>query len=306
VNTVRHVIVHYHLFKNGGSTLVAALRRNFGSDFAELEAPAAHLQLPGSELMDIFRARPNLRAVSSHTLRPPLPSAKDIITHEVHILRHPLDRLRSIYDFYRYKGGPHPLVEEARRLDLPSFLKLVVRDWPHLSQNSQLRLLVNVQRAPREEDLQEARRMLARAACIGVVEDYDRTMALMEYYFRQIFPKLDLSCLPRNASNRRLQTMEARLSDLEAQCGSDFYQELLAINELDIELVQTAAVDLKQRSLQILSFESVLRQFRRKQRARALTQHLLHRYDNSCRSIRRRIERLTAFVFGIEATDSSF
>jgi len=306
VNSVRNVIVHYHLFKNGGSTLTAALKRNFGSAFAGVEAPSAEMQLPGSELMDIIRARPNLRAASSHTLRPPLPNAKDITVHEIHILRHPLDRLRSIYDFYRYKGGQHPLVEQAKRLDLPSFLKLVVREWADVSENSQLRMLVSGDRAAQREDLQEARRMLSRAPCIGVVEDYDTTMAVMEHYLRKIFPNLDLSCLPRNVSIRRLQTMEERLSDLESQCGSTLYQELLALNELDTELVKMAALELKQRALQIPSFETVLREFRRRQRLRAVTQHILWRYDNGCRSFRRDMVRLTGFVFGIEATDGFF
>jgi hypothetical protein len=120
-----------------------------------------------------------------------------------------------------------------RRLDLPSFLKLVVREWADLSENSQLRVLASGDRVPEREDLQEACRMLSRAPCIGVVEEYDTTMAVIEHYFCKIFPNLDLSCLPGYVSIRRLQTIKERLSDLESQCGSTLYQELLALNELD-------------------------------------------------------------------------
>jgi hypothetical protein len=307
MNCARHVIVHYHLFKNGGSTLAAILRRNFGSDFAGLEAPAGQLSLSGSELTDTLRVRQNIVAVSSHTLRRPLPVVKDICFEEIHLFRNPLDRLRSVYDFFRYKGGQDPLAESAKRLDLPSFLRVVISDHTYLSENAQLRMLVcEENRRPTKEDLQTAATILSSAACVGVVEDYDTAMAVMEYYFCKFFPKLDLSGLPRNVSTRRLQTLEERLSDLESQCGKTLYQELLALNELDNELVKMAALELKQRSLQIPSFEAVRCQFARKQRIRAVTQHVLWKYDKGCRSLKGRIVSLTGFVFGIEAIDGSF
>jgi hypothetical protein len=307
MNCARHVIVHYHLFKNGGSTFTAILRRNFGSDFAQIEAPPGQLSLSGSELMDTLRARQNLLAVSSHTLRRPLPLVKNICVHEIHLFRNPLDRLRSIHDFFRYKGDQSPLAESAKRLDLPSFLRLLISDHAYLSENAQLRMLLCEQnRRPTREDLQTSATILSRSACVGVIEDYDTAMAAMEFYLCKFFSKLDLSGLPRNVSTQRLQTLEERLTDLESQCGKTLYQELLALNELDNELVKLATLELKQRASQIPSFEAVRRQFARKQRIRAVTQHVLWKYDKGYRSVRRRILSLPSVVFGIDAIDGSF
>jgi hypothetical protein len=232
---------------------------------------------------------------------------KDICVHEIHLLRNPLDRLRSIYDFFRYKGGQGPLVESAKRLDLPSFLRVVISDHSYLSENAQLRMLVcEENRRPTRGDLERAATILSQSACVGVVEDYDTTMAVMEYYFSRFFPKLDLSGLSRNVSTQRLQTLEERLSDLESQCGKTLYQELLGLNALDDELVKVAALELKQRSSQIPYFKDVRRQFARKQRIRAVTQHVLWKYDKVYRSVRRGILSLPSIVFGIDAIDGSF
>jgi hypothetical protein len=307
MHCARHVIVHYHLFKNGGSTLTAILRRNFGGDFLEVEAPNGQISLSGSELVATLQARQNILAVSSHTLRRPLPVVKDLCFHEIHLFRNPLDRLRSVYDFFRYRGGQGPVAESAKRLDLPSFLKEVISEHAYLSENAQLRMLVcEDNRRPTKDDLQTAATILSSAACVGVVEDYDTTMAVMENYFCRFYPELDLSGLPRNVSTRRLQTLEERFSNLESQCGKTLYQQLLGLNELDNELVKIAALELKQRSLHIQSFEAVRRQFVRKQRIRAVTQHALWKCDKGCRSLKSRIVSLTGFVFGLDASDGSF
>lgn len=307
MSIVRQVIVHYHFFKNGGSTLTAALKRNFGSDFAEIESGVANVPLDGGELMDTILARPNLRAVSSHTLRPPLPDTKGIVVYEIYLLRNPLDRLRSIYDFFRYKGGQHALVEPAKRLDLTSFLKLIIADHGYMAENSQLRALVcGGERTPQKMDLEEAARILRKAACVGVVENYDASMTAAEHHLRTVFPKLDLTCLPRNVSMKRNENLQERLNELQSVCGSNLYEELLALNELDIQLVDMAAAEVKRRSLEIPSFGTLLRDYRRRLGVRVLTQMVLGKSDKLYRSFRGRITQLTSSVFGVEAMDGHF
>jgi hypothetical protein len=176
-----------------------------------------------------------------------------------------------------------------------------------MSENAQLRMLVcEDNRRPSKDDLQQAAIILSSAACVGVVEDYDTTMAVMEDYLSKFFPELDLSGLPRNVSSRRLQTVEERLSDLETQCGKTLYQDLLGLNELDNELVKVAVHEMKQRSLQSPSFDAVRRQFVRKQRIRAMTQHALWKFDKGCGSLKSRIVSLTGFVVGLDASDGRF
>jgi hypothetical protein len=302
---VRQVIVHYHFFKNGGSTLAGALKRNFGRDFAEIESGAANAPLDGGDLMRTILAAPNLRAVSSHTLHPPLPITEGIVVHEMYLLRNPLDRLRSIYDFYRYKGGQHPLVEPAKRLDLASFLKLLMTDYLHLAENSQLRTLVcKGSRIARKGDMEEAARILGRAACVGVVENYDASMTVAEHHLRTVFPKLDLTCLPRNVSAQRRQNLSERLDELRSVCGSTLYEELIRLNQLDSELVDMALAEVTRRSLEIPSFGTLLRDYRRRLGVRIVTQNLFRKFDKLSRYLRARIAQLTSSIFGLEAIDS--
>lgn len=293
----RHLIVHYHFFKNGGSTLVSALERNFGDNFASIEADAHNKALEPAVLVDTIRARSNLQAISSHTLRPPLPRVEGISFHEIFVLRHPLDRLRSMYDFYSTKADAHPLARQAKTLDLPSFLKFLISDYPHLARDSQLRTLAAAGgRIAREFDLATAEAMLRNAAGVLVLENYDAGLATTEHYLQRFFPKIDLSYTSRNVSHRRLPTLEERLHEMEAQCGSRLYRELLELNQLDTQLLTFASREADRRYREMASPEAVLRDFVRRLRLRMVVRDVRRAYDRAEAFARHRARRLVAFI----------
>lgn len=71
---MRYVIVHYHIFKNGGSTIESILEREFGSGFVSLHGPEAGSTLVDSDLAEFLLVEPGVMAISSHHLRYPKPS----------------------------------------------------------------------------------------------------------------------------------------------------------------------------------------------------------------------------------------
>src|SRR5262245_843590 len=100
----RAVVVHYHLFKNAGSSIDAALKAYFGSRWCAMD----HGEKPGhvyshKDVSDFIRSRPEIACVSSHQLRPPLRSPA-VNIYPILMLRHPLDRIGSIYRFERKRG----------------------------------------------------------------------------------------------------------------------------------------------------------------------------------------------------------
>lgn len=102
------VLVHYHIYKNAGSSIDLPLRESFGAGWTEWEDASGGDIIDRHRLRAFLAARPLSRAVSSHRVRPPLPasSARPIV-----MLRHPVDRARSIYHFARrdHTQPDHPI-----------------------------------------------------------------------------------------------------------------------------------------------------------------------------------------------------
>ncbi|MGO9442813.1 MAG: sulfotransferase family 2 domain-containing protein, partial [Terriglobales bacterium] len=98
---MRFVILHYHIFKNAGTTVENLLRKNFPHSFARFESEGRDAQLSAAELLEFVHAHPEVQAISSHHLRYPRPHAPGFVFFDLLFLRDPIDRLRSIYTFFR-------------------------------------------------------------------------------------------------------------------------------------------------------------------------------------------------------------
>src|SRR5689334_21902410 len=90
----RGVIIHYHLFKNAGTSIDAVLRRHFGEGWASHEYPP---RSGGEAAREFLVANRHIAALSSHTLLLPPPEIPDVEIIPVIFIRHPLDRMKSAY-----------------------------------------------------------------------------------------------------------------------------------------------------------------------------------------------------------------
>lgn len=95
----RKIVVHYHIFKNAGSSVDYALKRIWKNGWASFERTMGHEPLRPMELAEFVSANPKLVSVSSHQLRPPAPSGLNVFP--VVIVRDPLDRAYSCYSHER-------------------------------------------------------------------------------------------------------------------------------------------------------------------------------------------------------------
>lgn len=294
MSSIRDVIIHYHLFKNAGSTLAAALRRQFGSRFAQVDAFQPGGRFSAEQLQRLLWKDPRLAAISSHTLWPPLPVTDQICFHEILILRHPLDRIRSMYDFYRRSEmGSHPFSEIAKQLQIGSFIRELMHGYPHIINNAQLRIICGGERKPKLGDLETGLALLKKASVTGTVEAYDESLATGEYELRRIFPELDLSYVAKNVSVRAASLQE-RLAQFHTACGADLYAQLTSLNELDFELVCAARQELARRFNQLAKREEILRNFRHRVWWRVQVQYFQDRFDWAQDFLRRRRKQLFA------------
>lgn len=95
---MRSIVLHYHLFKNAGTSLDAILRKNFGEAWVTQEFSA--MPSGNSALVaDWIVHNPRAIAFSSHTMAGPLPEVEGVRVIPAILLRDPLARIRSAYQF---------------------------------------------------------------------------------------------------------------------------------------------------------------------------------------------------------------
>lgn len=70
---MRHVLLHYHIFKNAGSSVDAALAGCFGPAWSSYDADPVWTNITTGDLFAYLREHESLRALSSHQARWPEP-----------------------------------------------------------------------------------------------------------------------------------------------------------------------------------------------------------------------------------------
>lgn len=240
----RPVIVHYHVFKNAGSTVDFILRRNFGDRFLSFDGPEPWSVIPSDEVLRLLLDRPELSAVSSHQARFPVPRHATLQVHPILFLRHPLDRIGSVYRFERAQVEDNPGSRQAKargfadyvRWRLEGPFRIVVQDF-HTLYLSDAQIGLADPRAARAEPrhLEQATRVLA-SHVFGLVERFEDSMVLFDDALRGPFPRLDLAWAPQNVSAGRKDDLEERLDDLRHELGAELYARCVEANRLDLEL----------------------------------------------------------------------
>jgi hypothetical protein len=240
----RFVVVHYHFFKNAGSTIESILEREFGGEFATLHGHTADTELDNDELSVFLSTHRDIKAVSSHHLRYPLPNIKNIVVFDVCFIRHPLDRLHSMYSYLRKENTGGALCQMAWGCSAGEFLRNLVDESPHLVSNVQVLQIARSGRFTRpacEEDLSRAIGVVRKMAVPGVVDLFDASMVAAEYFLKPAFPRISLHYTRRNvtAARSEIAHREKRYREL---WGRAVYDDLSALNQFDLQL-HAATVD---------------------------------------------------------------
>ena len=240
----RFVVVHYHFFKNAGSTIESILEREFGGEFATLHGLTADTELDTDELSAFLSTHRDIKAVSSHHLRYPLPNIKNVVIFDLCFIRHPLDRLQSMYSYLRRANTGGPLCQMASRCSATEFLRNLVDESPHWVSNVQVLQLARSGRFTRpagEEDLSRAIEVVRKMAVPGVLDLFDASLVAAEYFLRPAFPQINLHYIRQNVTATRAESphREKRYREL---WGSAVYDDLFALNQFDLQL-HAATID---------------------------------------------------------------
>jgi hypothetical protein len=264
VRPTRYVIVHYHIFKDAGSTIESILEREFPGGFATLHGPSDNATIDSTEVANFLRKNANLVALSSHHIRYPKPVLRHAVVFDCCFLRHPLDRLDSVYTYLRNISSPDPFARRAREESPREFIKTLIDEAPHLVSDVHVHQLARAGEFTRpacEEDLERATRILHQMAIPGVVEMFDESLVAAEYFLRPAFPSLKLEYIPRNVSRPLMPILE-RQDRLKSLWGADMYAHLARLNEHDLELFRRAKDEITRRFALLPSPDERLAEFR--------------------------------------------
>jgi len=255
---VRCVLLHYHFFKNAGTTIEEILAQSFGH-FARLDNPDPDQPLSNVQLLEFLERNPLLEAVSSHHIHYPVPRVKGFLFFDICILRDPIERVHSMYDYFRAKPFPgYALSDLANRSEPGEFFAELVERGPFYIHDVQVNLLANGEwdRPPGEDDLERAARRIAAASFPGVVDCFEEGLVAAEHALKPVFPTLNCAQPPANVSmGRRAPAKEV--------CSPAVYQRLLELNALDYQLLDRARAEVMRRFERVPDRENRLRKLAR-------------------------------------------
>src|SRR6184192_3254912 len=108
----RKVIIHYHIFKNAGTSVDRMLKESLGERWVSWDTDDPGAKISPAEMEAFLLERPEIVAVSSHQVVPPLPT-RQLDVFPIIFIRQPIDRAYSAYlfEWKKQKGSDTPVGE---------------------------------------------------------------------------------------------------------------------------------------------------------------------------------------------------
>jgi hypothetical protein len=237
----RAVILHYHLFKNAGTSLDALLKEQLPGRWVTREfpgQPAANRRM----VQDWIAEEPSAACFSSHTAFLPPPEVPGVDVVPVIFVRHPLDRIASAYTFERQQQDNGFGATLARNTTLAGYIE-TRQSMPHDRQCRDFHVNRFAQMYAEDTGSENDRAMRALDALpfVGVVEDFSSSLERLETLLRSRgFGDIELRPVQRNVSTGRSSSLEDRLAQMASELGADAYDRLVETNAQDLTLYDAA------------------------------------------------------------------
>lgn len=250
---MRHVICHYHIYKNSGTSFDEILKANYGELHVSFDGPYPYFSIGQAELAKIIQRNPGAKSFSSHQISLPPPCSLDFTAHPVVFLRHPLLRIYSVYKYKREENDGTQTSIDAQSMDFAAWCRHGLEHPQEIAQvsNVQTRMLGGtygnvslIRRGKRgmEYDLVQARRNISSVELLARTEhfqdDVGRFAPILKRY-GLAFDCADAAAHNVTASDFSL-TVEQRLGLVADELGDEMFNRLLVANRQDLVLYDDA------------------------------------------------------------------
>lgn len=245
----RQIVVHYHIFKNAGTTVDTIFKRALAPGaIGGIEGPHPWSTLDRPALMAFIEQNPGLRYITSHQARLPAPEMPGVEVYPILFLRHPIDRVGSVYEYERKLPPSDRSIGApiARGRSLAGYVHWrlqegngsVIRNFQviHLAgRMTDMRYAI-----ANDEDYELACARVARLPFFGLVDQFEASFRLMARYVRDLGIHLTDNYTTENRSAARKTTLDERINDIRAELGDTLYNELIDKNVHDMNLYDEA------------------------------------------------------------------
>jgi len=238
------ILIHFHIFKNAGSSIDHSLLESFGDRWTTFEVSDVHGPFGPQSLESFLTKRPGIQAISSHIEKRFLRLSESI---PIVMLRHPIDRARSVFKFLqrdvsqRYHAFARGSLAEyvSWELEDPDG-GTHIRNYQvyHLSHASARPN--NAKRAASSRDLDQVRDFLLACPAFGLVSEFEASCRQFEAKYRALFPSLSFSSVRLNASPHEAGGEANAIERTRADLGEKLFRRLCEANELDLALYEFA------------------------------------------------------------------
>jgi hypothetical protein len=255
---MRYVFLHYHLFKNAGTTLDSALENQFGDSFATVHDYGSDAIVTHDMMYKFLGENKNVIAISSHHLHGQdyIPDVSCPIRFIKFVfIRNPIDRIRSIYNFYKKNPDNSPISLLASSVSAVKFVEGLLEDHPQMIDNNQVSILANrgfYARPVSEADLEVAWKKISSFSVCAPTERYDDAMLAAEHF---ISPNFYPHRLNFASAHQNIMEGGLNMQQFKEQIG-ELYGILVGINRFDRQLHEMSLAELERRLLLIPALET--------------------------------------------------
>ena len=237
---MKTIILHYHLFKNAGTSLDAALKENFSEkdgEWVTKEFPAQPVK-NREELKQWIIDNPQAKCFSSHTAIFPVPQIEGIKIIPVIFYRHPIDRIASAYSFERKQGGESYGATLARESTLSGYIesRLSVKG-ARQCRNFHAHRFATMFGEQQGDEATRAKMAIEALPFVGLVEKYSESLERLEALLKaEGFEGIKLKPVEKNVSRGVKKTLDEKLAEIKEQLGVEVFDMIIAANVVDLEI----------------------------------------------------------------------
>lgn len=251
---MKHIICHYHIYKNSGTSFDRLLQMNYGDQYISFDGPFPFFTIDQEQLDRIIERKTDVIALSSHQIQLPVPVSLDYNVLPVVFLRHPLLRVYSIYNFKRKTFDGTSTSKAAIEMSFDEWVGYCMTNALEITQisNAQTRLLSAAYRqrplirrssSGMIYDLNQAVRNLQTVSLLARTEYFDNDVSrfpeiLEQYGIHFEFREID----PQNTTSKNInKPIDERVDTIKNDLTKSNFQRLLLANDQDFELFDYAS-----------------------------------------------------------------
>lgn len=219
----RSVVLHYHLFKNAGTSVDQMLKSHFAERWVTTEFDMSGGD-NSAQVGDWIASNPNAAAFSSHTMVGPLPEVEGVTIVPIIVLRDPIDRIASAYRFERKQDADTWGANLAKEHDLAGYVEArLARANDRQCRNFQVSRLASFFPGSGSE-LERAKsgvKMISDNGIVGRVEAFDRFATTLQERLAPHFEGFAPKAARANTTTKAKDPLDAGLLATLKEANAD-------------------------------------------------------------------------------------